>query len=560
MEDKTRIDTGEINLSKKYVAPKVIEDKFRGYVLNGKNNTYFNYVNERRAGSPTHSAIISNYIKLIYGLGLVDEYNNLIGQYINKNELKKIVDDFYSQGMAYVEVVKKRGGGVSKLEHFPVNWLAPEIKDNKGNIKNYYFHKDFSKAHHTHPDVIPAYGYGAENENEIYCIRDFQYGQEYFALPKFQSVLQYAELEEEISNFSINHIKKGLAFGYIINIPNSHSLSKEEKDQIKKQTLNALAGSENAGATVFNFQVGDEDNIKVEVIQQNSSHKQWEALREQARDQIITGHEVVSPLLFGINRGSGLSSTSDEMEEAEEQTMRRVIRPLQETITNALEEILIDNGIVTSLRFKSLSENTKTNLSKDKSIDDDDFVDELISKGEQIDENEWELVASDDVDYDNEDDIIQKIRALNGDNLADVRTGTARPRSKSEQDNNKVIIRYRYKGKTSSNSRPFCVKMSNADKLYRKEDIIQMERKAVNPGWGPRGANTYSIWLYKGGGNCHHKWQREIYLRKGSTGIPLRDIISTTKARSRGYDIPKNDTKVSIEPRKMDNNGFLEPR
>ena len=51
----------------------------------------------------------------------------------------------------------------------------------------------------------------------------------------------------------------------------------------------------------------------------------------------------------------------------------------------------------------------------------------------------------------------------------------------------------------------------SARKVYRKEDILQMGSRAVNAGWGPRGAATYSIWLYKGGGNCHHFWLRQIY-------------------------------------------------
>jgi hypothetical protein len=51
--------------------------------------------------------------------------------------------------------------------------------------------------------------------------------------------------------------------------------------------------------------------------------------------------------------------------------------------------------------------------------------------------------------------------------------------------------------------------MVDAAKVYRKEDIQAMSEMAVNAGWGPRGAATYDIWLYKGGGNCHHYWISE---------------------------------------------------
>ena len=64
--------------------------------------------------------------------------------------------------------------------------------------------------------------------------------------------------------------------------------------------------------------------------------------------------------------------------------------------------------------------------------------------------------------------------------------------------------------------------MVSSNKLYRKEDILQMEKSDTNPGFGKGkgGQSSYSIWLWKGGGKmstkfpngtCRHKWQREIF-------------------------------------------------
>ena len=107
-----------------------------------------------------------------------------------------------------------------------------------------------------------------------------------------------------------------------------------------------------------------------------------------------------------------------------------------------------------------------------------------------------------------------------------------------------------------------------AGKIYRKEDIIAMDNKAVNAGWGPNGSNTYSIWFYKGGGDCHHYWMRKVYMRKrGSSGgfLPndglLNDKeVSVNEARKAGVPLQKNDAKVAKLPTDMPNNGFLKPR
>ena len=105
--------------------------------------------------------------------------------------------------------------------------------------------------------------------------------------------------------------------------------------------------------------------------------------------------------------------------------------------------------------------------------------------------------------------------------------------------------------------------MMGVKKVYRKEDIINMSKRPVNPGWGPRGADTYSCWLYKGGGNCHHFWLRQIYktsLRGAKSNISSKQLISYTKARSEGFTAEKNDNLVARPPKRMKNNGFLEPR
>ncbi len=90
----------------------------------------------------------------------------------------------------------------------------------------------------------------------------------------------------------------------------------------------------------------------------------------------------------------------------------------------------------------------------------------------------------------------------------------------------------------------------------------------VNAGWGPRGANTYSIWLYKGGGNCHHYWKRQIFQAPASDqgfvvypdNITTDKIVTATKARSEGFTIKRNDSLVARAPKTMKNEGFLTPR
>jgi hypothetical protein len=102
--------------------------------------------------------------------------------------------------------------------------------------------------------------------------------------------------------------------------------------------------------------------------------------------------------------------------------------------------------------------------------------------------------------------------------------------------------------------------MMSAKKIYRKEDILKMSQQSVNAGWGPKGANTYDIWLYKGGGNCHHRWNKQVYAAIAGKSINVNDPklkkIAQKKAAEFGYTIT-NDALVSKRPVDMPNYGFL---
>ena len=561
-----------------YVKPQIVEQKSKGYVTNGNNNSYFHYVNDRYIGSPTNSAINNGYISWIYGKGLSakdqavkpQQFARLYSM-LKKKDIRRVVSDYQIQGMAYLQIIRNRDNTISSITHIAVDKIAPEIANEDNVIEAYYYSNDFSNRQ-IEPQRIPAFGVNNRPQPiEIYCIRAYQLGMEYFALPTYQSGIQYCELEEEISNFTIKHMQNGLSFGTIISIPDGYNLEDEQKAEIEKKIKQKLTGSNNAGKIIIDFANG-ENRIEVTPIEVNEAHSQWEFLSSESQAKIITAHEIVSPMLFGIKDASGFSNNADELAEAERQTIERVVMPKQHAITDALEDILSTDDITLDLYFKPLSERkevvqlsvekkTEICCSEDVKTPSEEVTDLLISLGEE-DSEKWELLCSSEVEYDTDSDLHGYL------NLA-TSTGVARPNSKSEQDSEDIKIRYRYvdargrSGKSAFSekfSRDFCKKMCLANKLYRKEDILKMERAGINDGFGKNGTNSYSIWLWKGGGKisanypngtCKHKWQREIYLKKnGNVDVnsPLADKITTSEARRKGYKVPTNNTNVSVTP------------
>ena len=211
----------------------------------------------------------------------------------------------------------------------------------------------------------------------------------------------------------------------------------------------------------------------------------------------------------------------------------------------------------------------------DKSCYEKTELDAFLETVEDIPEG-WELIDEEVVDGEHADfDFEEELNQIASEKVELATTGVARPDSKSEQDGiskktyDYYRVRYIYAQdnfltRKSGKKRDFCEKMMAAKKLYRKEDIARMSTKRVNPGWGKGGADTYDIFLYKGGGNCHHFWLRQIYRTElgisVSTKIKDADLVGYTKARSEGFTAKKNDKRVAIAPKRMKNNGFVKKR
>ena len=298
-------------------------------------------------------------------------------------------------------------------------------------------------------------------------------------------------------------------------------------------------------------------------------------------------------MLLGIKDSSGLGNNAEEIKTASLLMDNTVIRPFQELLIDSFDQILAYNDISLNLYFTTLQpleftevdteiqdketieKETGVEMSSDKT-ELDDFMEEF---GEDEDLSEWTLIDERKVDYDDEDALDYQIDQLNKKKDKStlskiwefVSTGTARPNAKSKQDEDvdgvEFKVRYQYAPlketiKDGKNvTRSFCEKMIGAKKIYRKEDIELMGNKSVNPGWGANGADTYSIWLYKGGGACHHFWMRKTYMKKGKGKLdvnsPLAPTISVNEAKRKGFKPEVNDKLVATRPIDMPNEGFL---
>ena len=525
-----------INLSN-YIRPEIKEVSGKKWVLNGDKNSFYQTIIDAYNGSPTNSAIIDSYSQFIYGKGLTSKDKAkkpsewaAILSLVSKKDLRKICKDFEMFGEASIEV-KYINNKIQRCFHIAKQRIAPEVANEDGDITGYYYCYDFSNVNKYKPERFDAFGFGdgLGERSEIYIFKDYQVGQFYYSNPSYVSGISWAKMEEEISNYSINHIQKGLSFGHIINMNCGVQESVETIQENTRQIRNHLTGSQNAGAFFLNWNDNKDSEITISALEVSEAHQQYAYLSAEARQQLCTSHKLTSPMLVGIKEANGFSSNADEIKVGFAELMINVIIPKQEIILDGLMEVFAVNGITLDLQFESLRSEEEiiietpliapTQLASQHvccSKDDNglsEVADALIEMGEVIDEDEWIEVDAIPVTKDLE---INEITL----NLA--KSFASFPNVTSEQDTMLFKIRYTYEGKLGA-ERDFCQKMISAGRTYRKEDITIAGSKVVNPGFGADGADNYSIWLYKGGVNCKHFWMRKIYLRKNNKQIGVNE-------------------------------------
>lgn len=579
MSDKKNSNVHVVSLSN-YVSPVIKEDQSKDWVTYGKKNEYWQYLIDRSTGSTTNAACIQFMIKLIVGGGLTasdkarnpQAYAAMKGIFKDK-DVRRISDDFKRLGHAIIQVrYKGKHKSIESGTHFPVEQIAPQkLQEGEDEIQGFYYPKNFdwSKVHSKGQlNFVPAFGTSKEGVEFLY-IKTYSPGLFYYSVVDYSPALQWAETEEEVANYHINNIQNGFAPSMMVNFNNGVPSPQVQKDIVKKINQK-YKGSSKTGEAFIAFNDSKENAGTIEAVQLSDASDQYQFVSDEAKQQILTGHRIPSPLLLGIPSGSGFSSTADELKTAFTLLEHQEAMYFREILINAFDQILAFNNISLDLEFESLNpfDNgeeqvlEQTKLSHGLEFDDKEMFEALDKFGEDEDLKNWELVDEREVDYDAEDALDQTLMLVN--------TGTARPNAKSEQDGEGASgevykVRYQYNPlRTSQNSRTFCKMMVNAAKIYRKEDIIQMGSKSVNPGWGAGGANTYSIWLYKGGGGCGHRWFRKTY--KSRNGVvpdvnnPRAQTVSRSKQRQDDFRAEENESMVSRKPGSTNTGQFLDGR
>ncbi len=350
-----------VNLST-YTSPTVKEVRSQEFVSYGDDNNYYQHLIDLYNGSPTNNACVTAISEMIYGKGLdatdsnrkPDQYAQMVSLF-NADCIRKVVYDLKLMGQCALQVIySKDRSKIVKLEHIPVETLRAEKCNDKGEIEAYFYHYDWAKYKKSDElKRIPAFGTSKEGL-EIMYIKPYRAGFKYYSPVDYQGGTQYAELEEEISNYHLNNIMNGLAPSMLINF-NNGTPDPEQRELIERRIYEKFSGSSNAGKFILAFNDNAETAADIQPIQLSDAHNQYQFLSDESSRKILVSHRVVSPMLLGIKDNTGLGNNADELKTATVLMDNTVIRPFQRLLIESFDQILAYNNISLNLYFKTLT-------------------------------------------------------------------------------------------------------------------------------------------------------------------------------------------------------------
>lgn len=555
------------------VSPAESVDR-KGWLSYGQDNLFPQYLDELAKSSPVHGALNHSITQIIKGKGLnAGTYTQAIVDIGLEKAHGGAAADKKKYGGYYIEIIydsNEADRRIARINHLPFDECRIAVSGEQEVEVGIFHSTDWKQAQGRkkkyHPTFIPKFNWltrSTEARQVYWC---FNYaGSQVYPKPDYWPAVNYIELDRQIGIYHVNNIMNGLFPSFIINFFYGQA-SPEDKMKLQTEWNERMAGAKNAGKALFFFNERDTTKPDIQSFPLSDADKQYEFLSKEATAKIMIGHRVTTPLLFGVRDQTGFGSNKDEMATGLAIFNRQVIEPEQREIAEGYEYVLSNqyNGIQIEIVPNTPLELPQAaapqvpatqqpqQLSAQKTA-----LDEFIELGEDAPEGYFILdVSIPGNDDDKENEMLASHKFTS--------TGTARPNASSEQDETiggaLFITRYRYRGELKPNTREFCRKMLSAGKLYRKEDIVQMENKPVNPGWGPEGADTYPIWLYKGGGDCHHFWQKEVYMSIEGAGIDVNNPnarqMAVARAEKLGYKV-RNEALVAKLPVDMPFNGFL---
>jgi hypothetical protein len=373
MSENVKMNYKSSELEKFYVAinpnTEIVE---QGYVwfnssVDERDNAYPNKLQDLYTNaSAVHSNMINLKSSLNFGSGLLPldpndlqikaflESTNRAGQ--NMNDIyKKMSFDMAIYESAALQVIYNKAGQIAEVYHCNPSYLrAGECNEygyspfwyystkwgivtNKRNRKPSNMVSNATKIANFNPAT------GKEDGRQILYLKRYSTSQEdVYAIPSYNSILNYVQLSFELSQFHLNKVQNSLSPSGIVVMKGNPT--DEEKDKFVKNFKIKHTGSDNSGKVLFLWTDGADQTPEFVRLEQDPNKGLYDELNEIVNESIAIGHGATLALI-GIDKNNSIGNDSMKLNTARSYFINTMIEPMQEVMLTGINKLLKINGM-----------------------------------------------------------------------------------------------------------------------------------------------------------------------------------------------------------------------
>jgi len=335
---------------------RIDKDTGKGIYKFGVRNDYPNELISLYDCSPTNQAVINRTALMIAGgnteLKVNDNKRNLFNMVHavslqrypnNRQNLEQVLTalgfDLKLHGR-YGIVTTWNNDHDKVVQLHAVDVQGVRVGYSKDGKLEYKYCRDWAD---TKAEVItyePFDRYGKKNRQLLY-VQLMRSGHEVYGLPDYYASLNWIDLESQIGIHYSTTASEGFSPKLSVVFPGkpeSEALEDEIMDNLNKKYTGSR-GKKIIGI----FSPRPELKPEFKPITVENIDKQYQVIDDQTQAKILTGHGVVSPMLFGIKTAGQLGGTQ-ELQTAFNIYQATVVGPYQNLIQRSLDEILEASG------------------------------------------------------------------------------------------------------------------------------------------------------------------------------------------------------------------------
>lgn len=296
--------------------PVFKEKRGKDYIEYGEKNHYPEYLTWLYDKSAKHNAFINGKARYIFGEGFENGNSivNRCGETLNDISEKALLDvEIY--GGFRLEVLYNSFKKVSEIYHVDYSTLRI-AKEGGGyyykeawNTKNSYgeWCENTKEAAEYIPEFNPKKPFGTQ----IYAYNEYRPMSRYYPLPNYIGSNNWIETDIEISIYNLSAIRNGMMPSKMVQFFTGEP-GEDAKREIERRFNNKFSGAGNAGKIIFVFnQANATKPVQVDDLSQTELDKLFDQLNKTCQQEILSGHQITSPMLFGIKTEGQLGGATE---------------------------------------------------------------------------------------------------------------------------------------------------------------------------------------------------------------------------------------------------------